>query len=116
MKATSIQAINTAIKSLTDKGINPTQKAVQVETGLSIATIKRHWKERVSNEPSRVSILNESTDRRVSNKTTRVSDRVSKQVDRVSDRVSNSSTPSAFERLKRRKLVEEVLTYRPWLS
>lgn len=40
----TIDKINEAIKSLNEQGITPTQKLVCKESGLSIATVKRHWK------------------------------------------------------------------------
>ncbi|MBS1744362.1 MAG: hypothetical protein JST81_15145 [Bacteroidetes bacterium] len=149
-KSTSIAAINKAIETLTTKGIAPTQKNVQVETGLSIATIKRNWKHCIIHEmvlndlvqqlkdkgvdvctdcviPSRVSVLNESKDNRVSDmkdrvshSTTRVSDnkgRVSPSNNRVSSlNTAQSGRISSFERLKRRKPIDEIVPYRPWLN
>lgn len=58
-KQSTLQAINSAISSLKQQGIKQTQKRVSEVSGLSIATIKRHWKgiNRVSlQEVKRVSI------------------------------------------------------------
>ena len=44
-KETSIQSINSAIETLEGKGIKITQLKISIETGLSIRTIKRYWKD-----------------------------------------------------------------------
>ena len=90
-KEAFIQSINAAIETLKGKGIAPTQKAVSIETGLSIATIKRHGKDRVSDiKPDRVSV----SSNRESTLINRVSDNKPASLDRAS--------LSGFERFKRR--------------
>ena len=86
----SIEAIQTAIKVLSDKGPKPTQLAVSNEIGLSTRTIKKYW--------HRVNFHGQGEP-----------DRVKEQGKRV-----NLSTP--FERLKRRNCHTEIIPYHPWLN
>ena len=44
-KETSIEKIKAAIETLEGKGIKITQLKISIETGLSIRTIKRYWKD-----------------------------------------------------------------------
>jgi hypothetical protein len=56
MKSDTIETIKAAIETLKGKGTNLTQLNISNETGLSVRTVKRHWKacegDRVSPVPT----------------------------------------------------------------
>ncbi|MEO6669409.1 MAG: hypothetical protein ABIN36_08030 [Ferruginibacter sp.] len=111
----SIEAIQTAIKTLNTKGIKPTQKNVQVETGLSLRTVKTYWarvQSSSTDEGNRVQGLPIEQDKRV-----QVSpDRVQGSKPHKTKRVQSSRTP--LERLQRRTFNQpmEIFPYKPWLK
>ncbi len=82
MKTDSIEKIKAAIIQLEGKGIKPTQKKVSETTGLSIITIRRYWKDRLSSTHSK---------------------RISSDKERISPDEKRISSNPAFERLKRYK-------------
>ncbi|MFT3908350.1 MAG: hypothetical protein QM737_02905 [Ferruginibacter sp.] len=111
----SFEAIQTAIKTLTDKGIKPTQKNVSAESGLSIRTVKTYWARvqgSLINEDTRVQTLPVEQDDRVQD----LNDATPNRVQVADNRVQSSKPSTSFERLKQRKRIDETIPYRPWLK
>lgn len=102
------ETIKAAIKALKEKEITPTQKLVCKESGLSIATIKRHWKgitEGITPKVNRVSEPVQGITKKFENSQQGITNDVqgiTENRDRVSPIESKRPNP-AFERFKRYK-------------